>query len=592
MTRLPKPGSDDGKWGDILNDYLSQSHTSEGKLKPGSVTTDTIAPGAVTKATVGLDNVNNTADADKPVSTATQTALNTKADTSALAGKLNTADLDTQTAAKINDGTSMTTGALTALITESVRPGEPGGAGTLDEDGRQPEEQVSERVALMSPRALWSSRPDFYICAHRAGAGVGPEETIEVGEAMVAAGADRVDFDVQRLADGTLVCMHDVNALRTCGIDVNLKAIDMSVWSVLDAAATSAWPAVCHPPTLRQVLQRFGGRVSINLGPKDSADCADIMDMVHDFGLAGSVTIITTTVAAVSDIKARGGLAGFSYLTNGSLATPTPASLIAAGVDLFTVNVLDTYSDSDIEALVATGVPVMGWTVRRRIDRDRCKTFAMAGINADQPTYLLRDTAFGATDMWQYGVKGQGLVRYSPSMDERKPIRIEDGVLYLDGDASHGRDFFMYGHVCPITNPTNFTLEVSVGFQAIPSGAGNVGVAFGMADDTNGYNLSGNYLPGYFTRIDKDGNLALYRWNGPSSATQLGSIVSTAALAPGELATLQITVTSSNVTVKRTDSGGFTPITSTDTTYRGGYLHFGKTNAADAAGMFANLTIT
>lgn len=37
---------------------------------------------ALTKVDVGLGNVDNTADLDKPISTATQTALNTKADAS------------------------------------------------------------------------------------------------------------------------------------------------------------------------------------------------------------------------------------------------------------------------------------------------------------------------------------------------------------------------------------------------------------------------------------------------------------------------------------------------------------------------------
>jgi|GEM_PF-3237858 len=33
MARLPKPGSDQGVWGDILNDYLLQSHNADGLLK-------------------------------------------------------------------------------------------------------------------------------------------------------------------------------------------------------------------------------------------------------------------------------------------------------------------------------------------------------------------------------------------------------------------------------------------------------------------------------------------------------------------------------------------------------------------------------
>lgn len=34
MARLPQPGSDDGSWGGILNDFLSQAHNADGSLKP------------------------------------------------------------------------------------------------------------------------------------------------------------------------------------------------------------------------------------------------------------------------------------------------------------------------------------------------------------------------------------------------------------------------------------------------------------------------------------------------------------------------------------------------------------------------------
>lgn len=37
MTRLPTPGGDDGSWGSILNDFLSQSHNSDGSLKDSAI---------------------------------------------------------------------------------------------------------------------------------------------------------------------------------------------------------------------------------------------------------------------------------------------------------------------------------------------------------------------------------------------------------------------------------------------------------------------------------------------------------------------------------------------------------------------------
>ena len=52
MVRLPQPGSDSGTWGQILNDYLSQVHNTDGSLKDNIITGAAIAPGAVNGATV------------------------------------------------------------------------------------------------------------------------------------------------------------------------------------------------------------------------------------------------------------------------------------------------------------------------------------------------------------------------------------------------------------------------------------------------------------------------------------------------------------------------------------------------------------
>jgi hypothetical protein len=50
MSRLPTPGSDAGSWGDILNDYLSQSLKADGTLKANSVDGASIADGAISSA--------------------------------------------------------------------------------------------------------------------------------------------------------------------------------------------------------------------------------------------------------------------------------------------------------------------------------------------------------------------------------------------------------------------------------------------------------------------------------------------------------------------------------------------------------------
>ena len=42
MPRLPIPGSDEGSWGQILNDYLSQAHKSDGLLKDNVITANNL----------------------------------------------------------------------------------------------------------------------------------------------------------------------------------------------------------------------------------------------------------------------------------------------------------------------------------------------------------------------------------------------------------------------------------------------------------------------------------------------------------------------------------------------------------------------
>lgn len=58
MARLPQPGSDNGTWGDILNDFLMQALNSDGNIKDDAVTANTIAPNAVTNDAIATDAVN------------------------------------------------------------------------------------------------------------------------------------------------------------------------------------------------------------------------------------------------------------------------------------------------------------------------------------------------------------------------------------------------------------------------------------------------------------------------------------------------------------------------------------------------------
>ncbi len=96
LTNLGSPTTDDVVSIVDQADLTKTYKATLGSLPVSSATSSAIAvvqadidaheartdnPHSVTKSQVGLSNVDNTADADKPISSATQTALNAKQDT-------------------------------------------------------------------------------------------------------------------------------------------------------------------------------------------------------------------------------------------------------------------------------------------------------------------------------------------------------------------------------------------------------------------------------------------------------------------------------------------------------------------------------
>lgn len=177
MARLPVPSSDDGTWGQILNDFLAVSLSGDGTIKAGVITESNLSPAAqsklnantgippdgsvteakldsaaqaklnsggvasvntrtgavtLTKTDVGLANADNTSDANKPVSTATQTALNLKANDNAVVhntGAETVAGVKTFSSSPIVPTPGSGTAAANKTYVDTAVAGAGGGAG-------------------------------------------------------------------------------------------------------------------------------------------------------------------------------------------------------------------------------------------------------------------------------------------------------------------------------------------------------------------------------------------------------------------------------------------------------------------------------
>ena len=109
MTRLPQPGGDQDTWGNVLNDFLSQSHNTDGTLK-----TDTVGPAQLKPSAVASANLADGAVTSQKLDTATQTSL-TKADGSLQASN-DLSDVPTPATARTNLGLGPAATMTTAQI--------------------------------------------------------------------------------------------------------------------------------------------------------------------------------------------------------------------------------------------------------------------------------------------------------------------------------------------------------------------------------------------------------------------------------------------------------------------------------------------
>jgi glycerophosphoryl diester phosphodiesterase len=114
------------------------------------------------------------------------------------------------------------------------------------------------------PTGWWVGRRGLRIGAHRGDCEAAPENTMAAFAAAAAAGADYVEFDVQRSADGVLVVIHDPTLERTT--DGHGPVADRTAAELLRLDA-GGWFAPAHAgeriPLFEAVLEWLSGLPSL-----------------------------------------------------------------------------------------------------------------------------------------------------------------------------------------------------------------------------------------------------------------------------------------------------------------------------------------
>jgi glycerophosphoryl diester phosphodiesterase len=158
---------------------------------------------------------------------------------------------------------------------------------------------------------------------HRGASARAPENTLAAFEIALADGANALELDVHRTADGHFVVAHDPDGARTAGCDEAIARVRLSDVRRWSADGESV-------PTLDEFLDAFPTTpVSIDLKPNDPAAVGPLVDLLSARGCESTVTLASFHDRLVWRAR-RLGWAGRTALTRTEVAALRLAPLAVA----------------------------------------------------------------------------------------------------------------------------------------------------------------------------------------------------------------------------------------------------------------------
>ncbi|RII17046.1 putative glycerophosphoryl diester phosphodiesterase 1 [Streptomyces sp. YIM 130001] len=240
------------------------------------------------------------------------------------------------------------------------------------------------------PLTVDTLRPVVYT-AHRGGALEVPENSMSGLVAALERGTAQVlDVDTRMLRDGTLVAMHDATLDRTTTSKGRVRDLTAADWRKVrlkpDADLEGRWRPE-RPPTIAEVLDRFGGRAVLMLEAKDPDSLDALAKMLKKRGLVRSV-LVNSNRPAVTERAHELGLIAQLWRSAKQMRHDEPKKWRGF------VDVLDVdykARNADLVRAARSGIPrVWAHTVNRPKQRDRVLRLGCNGVITNAPGLMWR----------------------------------------------------------------------------------------------------------------------------------------------------------------------------------------------------------
>jgi len=236
------------------------------------------------------------------------------------------------------------------------------------------------------------------VFGHRGASAQAPMNTLPAFELAAELGADGVELDVHRSADGELVIVHDFTVDETTNGTGTVQQMTLAQLKALDAGS---WKdpsfAGVRIPTLDEVFDAVGQRLFINVEIKSESQETDgieqlVVDKIRQFDMQDRVLVSSFNPLAVMRFRAL-----MPDVPIGFLTAPDVPEIVQQVAKNMTYEAIHPYQASIdktvIEQAQHQGHIVNTWTVNDPARATALRDLGVRGIITDQPDVIINALA-------------------------------------------------------------------------------------------------------------------------------------------------------------------------------------------------------
>ena len=124
-----------------------------------------------------------------------------------------------------------------------------------------------------------------YVVAHRGANAECPENTMLAFETATEIGADMIEFDIHKTTDNEIIVIHDANAKKVSGVDLN---VELSSFKEVSQVEIEKGQRI---PKLDELFEKLKGKIAFQVEIKQEGLTDLLWEKIQKFGVESSVVI-------------------------------------------------------------------------------------------------------------------------------------------------------------------------------------------------------------------------------------------------------------------------------------------------------------